>query len=240
MFEKLNWKPVGVNCTSAVKMTDESDKSNCTGIHQHTSHHSHEHVALSHNSWNAEDYEKKLKAMNYNGPKLVAEQFDALGIPNDSKIMDLAAGTGLVGSALKDLGYTNIDALDGSVEMLVAAKERQCYQNIIAHFIERDTKLPVDDHSYDHIIMSGALCHIDFENLPQIISICRPGGIICWAIGQSEDLIRMEPKFSDGRFEKYVNSLCDQNLWEFLPGFPKNVENFAMERDGWVYAMKVL
>lgn len=113
--------------------------------------------------------------MNYNGHKLVVEQFVALGIAMDSKILDLAAGTGLVGSVLTENGYTNIDALDGSVDMLGAAKKRQCYGEIFTHFIKRETKLPFEDHSYDHIIMSGALCHIDYETLPQIIQVCKPG-----------------------------------------------------------------
>lgn len=121
--------------------------------------------------------------MSYNGHKLVVEQFDAFGVAKDSKIMDLAAGTGLVGALLSENGYTNIDALDGSAEMLVAAKNAKCYQNIITHFIKKDVQFPIEDHTYDHIIMSGALCHIDYESLPQIIRICKPGNtkskIVC-------------------------------------------------------------
>lgn len=113
--------------------------------------------------------------MNYNGPKLVVEQFVEFGVPKDAKILDLAAGTGLVGFELSKNGYTNIDALDGSDEMLVAARERKCYRNIMTHMIKCDTALPIEDHTYDHIVMSGALCHIDYENVPQIIKICKPG-----------------------------------------------------------------
>lgn len=249
--------------------------------HQHSSGHG-KHPAHAHNSWKSEEYEeviiavvywvvvsrltfnknliKKLKAMSYNGHNLVVEEFVALGIAKDAKILDLAAGTGLVGSVLSENGYTNIYALDGSDDMLVAAKNRQCYQNIILHLIKKDTKLPIEDRAYDHIIMSGALCHIDYENLPQIIRICKPGifhamtdnnendkysqwitgGVICWAIGQSEDLVHMEPKFMDGQFEKYIEKLCAEKVWEFLPDFPKRVNNYAMQRDGWVYGMKVL
>lgn len=113
--------------------------------------------------------------MSYNGHKLVVEQFVTFGIAKDSKILDLAAGTGLVGALLSENGYTNIDALDGSADMLVAANNCKCYQNIITHFIERDIPFPIENHTYDHIIMSGALCHIDYESLPQIIRTCKPG-----------------------------------------------------------------
>lgn len=113
--------------------------------------------------------------MNYNGPKLVVEQFVEFDISKDSRILDMAAGTGLVGVRLRENGYTNIDALDGSAEMLIMAKKRQCYEKIITHFIRRDTKLPIEDHTYDHIIMAGGLCHIDYETLPQIIRTCKPG-----------------------------------------------------------------
>lgn len=113
--------------------------------------------------------------MNYNGPRLVVEHFDSFNMSKESKIIDMAAGTGLVGSILQDKGYTHVDALDGSPEMLAGAKEKQCYENIIPHFITRDTKLPFEDHTYDHIVMCGSLCHIDYESLPQIIRICKPG-----------------------------------------------------------------
>ncbi|XP_037042536.1 uncharacterized protein LOC119078911 [Bradysia coprophila] len=218
-------------------MTDKCHK------HSHHSHHKSGdrlEMAHSHNTWKADDYEQKLKVMNYNGHKLAVNHFVEFGVPKDAKILDLAAGTGLVGFELSENGYTNIDALDGSDEMLVVAKERNCYQNVMTHLIQKSTKLPIADHTYDHIVMSGALCHIDFENLPAIIKTCKPGGIICWAIGQSEDLVRIEPKFKDGHFEQYIESLCAEKLWEFVAGFPKRVNNYAMERDGWVYAMKVL
>lgn len=113
--------------------------------------------------------------MNYNGHKLAVDQFIEFGVAKDARILDLAAGTGLVGFELSKHGYTNIDALDGSDEMLVAARERKCYQNVMTHLIQKDTKLPIDDHTYDHIVMSGALCHIDFENIPAIIKTCKAG-----------------------------------------------------------------
>lgn len=199
--------------------------------------------------------------MKYNGPKLIVEEFVKFGIAKDAKLLDVAAGTGLVGLELKANGYTNIDAIDGSEDMLVAAREGNCYKNVMAHMITGDSKIPIPDHTYDHLVMSGALCHIPFENIPQIIRLCKPGnylrlitlcistatngiyfagGIICWAIAKSEDLVSHVPAFKDGQFEKVIERLCSEKLWEFLPGFPKKAINFTHERDGWTYAMKVL
>lgn len=168
--------------------------------HNHLPNHNlhrsgHGHHGIAHITWNAEEYEKvylylkmsdwykqiifykKVNAMNYNGPKLVVEQFVKFDIPKDSNIIDIAAGTGLVGMILHENGYTNIDALDGSPEMLVMAKERKCYKNIFSCFVTKETKLPIEDHTYDHIIMCGSLCHIDFYSLPHIIRICKPGKV---------------------------------------------------------------
>ena len=47
------------------------------------------------------------------------------------RIIDAGAGTGLVGEALAKLGYTNMDALDISQEMLDEAEKKKVYTKFI-------------------------------------------------------------------------------------------------------------
>ena len=47
---------------------------------------------------------------------------------DDLKIIEVGAGTGLIGIELQTLGYSNLHALDISPEMLKEAKKRNIYK----------------------------------------------------------------------------------------------------------------
>ena len=118
-----------------------------------------------------------MSAIDYHGPQLAATHFLEFNFAKDSRILDVGAGTGIVASLLRDKGYTNIDALDGSPQMLAIAKQRNIYKNIITSFVSKDIKLPIEDKTYDHIITAGCLCpgHISYESFPEIIRITKQG-----------------------------------------------------------------
>ena len=88
------------------------------------------------------------------------------------RILDVAAGTGLVGVELAKLGFKNIDALDYSQEMLDLAKEKGpirqnyktkyhnvllpgCYQNYICAPFGNTIPDGMKARSYDCVIMLG-------------------------------------------------------------------------------------
>lgn len=64
-----------------------------------------------------------MPGCGYNAPQGAAAKFNELNLPKDSKILDCGAGTGLLGKALTELGYTNLEALDGCEKMAEKAKE---------------------------------------------------------------------------------------------------------------------
>ena len=49
-----------------------------------------------------------------------------------------------------------------------------------------------------------------------------------------------DEQFRDRQFQKYIQRFCDRQKWEYIPGFPKTVDNYSLGNKGWVYAMKVL
>ena len=101
----------------------------------------------------------------------------SLGLPKEARILDIGTGTGSVGLLLNRNGYANIDGLDATPEMLAIAKQKNCYTNLINSFVTKDTKLPLEDKTYDAVIMAGCLCpgHIKWDSFGQIIRVVKPG-----------------------------------------------------------------
>ena len=108
---------------------------------------------------------KDTKGHGYNGAYIVVKHFLELGIQRESKILDIGAGTGVVGQLLSANGYQNVDALDGTPKMLEIAKQKKCYKSFIISYVASDIRLPIEDNTYDVVIMSGVFCpgHIRVE-----------------------------------------------------------------------------
>ena len=98
-------------------------------------------------------------------------------------VLDIGAGTGLIGSALRATGMGGeIDAIDLSAEMLAVAEAKGIYRNHICADLTRD--LPIGDWSYGALISAGTFTHghVGPVCLPELIRIARPGAICCLSI----------------------------------------------------------
>ncbi|CAG2167153.1 unnamed protein product [Oppiella nova] len=190
----------------------------------------------------AEDYDKDVKFMEYNGPELAINEFVNLKLPKNCRILDIGTGTGTVGHLLKLNGYTNIDGLDQTKEMLEMAKQKKCYTNFITSVVTKDTRLPIEDNTYDAVVMAGCLCpgHIRWNSFPQIIRVVKKGGLVFWVVAVSKAFEDRDEDFRNGNNEKLVESLVSERKWDFIPGYPKTVENYLVGSNGNIYAMKVL
>ena len=77
----------------------------------------------------AETYDAELAELGYMTPGRLADAL-AQHLPLDTPILDFGCGTGLSGAALKTAGFTTIDGIDITPEMLVKAKERGIYRDL--------------------------------------------------------------------------------------------------------------
>lgn len=105
--------------------------------------------------------------------KILAE----LNIPKDAKILDAGAGTGLTGEALKDEGFTNIDALEPSPEMLDIARAKNIYKDLKVGLVSKNEKLPYSDNTYDLVVLCGVILpgHARVDDLEALIPIVKRG-----------------------------------------------------------------
>ena len=105
--------------------------------------------------------------MGYKGHILCVEAFDRAVSANDVypnptkdiKILDAGAGTGGIGEMLKARGYTNVDALDISQEMLNLAASKNLYKKLICAPLSDTHMKEIETAEYDVVLCAGVIVY---------------------------------------------------------------------------------
>ena len=128
----------------------------------------------------AETYDQTFaQDRGYRSPAEVARRFRAAADGNEP-VLDVGAGTGLIGAALDGV---EIDALDLSPEMLEVAGRKGVYRKLITADLTGPLDIP--DASYGGVVSSGTFTHghVGPVCLPELIRITRPGALfVCTVI----------------------------------------------------------
>jgi predicted TPR repeat methyltransferase len=131
----------------------------------------------------AVDYDHEmLDKLGYTSPASIAAVLIEQ-LPNPaSEILDLGCGTGLTCRLLAERGYSRLDGIDISREMLQVARERGIYRQLLAGDLNQPLQRKSD--SYDGIISSGTFTHghVGPEPLDEVFRILRPGGILACTV----------------------------------------------------------
>ncbi|XP_078608158.1 methyltransferase-like protein 27 isoform X2 [Branchiostoma floridae x Branchiostoma japonicum] len=181
----------------------------------------------------APDYDKDLSTGLYNGPPMVAEALaGVLGDRKDARILDVAAGTGLVGEELQKRGFSNIDALDANKEMLDIAEAKNVYRNLIQEFLG-PKRLQIEDDTYDALCTAGSFSdgHLKSDCLEEMIRIVKPGCVICLIVKEAFLL-------EYGKLEPRMCELQDKGLWERVSR--SVAEEYVENGNGIIFIYKVL
>ena len=131
----------------------------------------------------AESYDDDFaQSMDYQVPRRVAGLFAEHAAERDSPILDIGAGTGLIGAHLAELGLSDVHALDISPEMLTVALRRGCY----AQSIEADltARLPLPDDEFGGLVSAGTftIAHVGPEAFDELLRVARPDALFVLAI----------------------------------------------------------
>ena len=113
----------------------------------------------------------------------------------DLAILDVACGTGVTSQYLRSLGYTNIDGVDWSINMVNKAKENNVYENVKQGRITKTESLDCPSNGYDGIICMGGIARNEIlteYSLPDFIRISKPGGIVVYTINPEEGVSFMK------------------------------------------------
>lgn len=123
-------------------------------------------------------------------------------------VLDVGCGTGLVGEVLKSKGYSNIDGLDYSMEMLDVARTKGVYST----HLHADLSLPLNiaDNSYDAVISAGTFSygHVKATAFDELARITRAGGFITVTI--------REGAYEDHDYPEKMKNLEERAVWKAL------------------------
>lgn len=146
-------------------------------------------------------------------------------------ILDAGSGTGLMGAALKKAGYTQIEALDISKEMLEYSSAKNLYQAY--HLGVLGEPLELKTNTYDAVVSVGAFgpTHAPPHSFEELIRIIKPGGYLLFTMRENEI-----PQGGDFRIEmKRLTKQASWTLVEESPCFEGFTENKTLLFKGFVY-----
>jgi SAM-dependent methyltransferase len=134
-------------------------------------------VAAAYDAW-AATYEADMAASGYRHPTIALALLARHLAPGAGPILDAGVGTGLMGQWLPLVGYPLVDGLDLSAGMLAVAAQKGVYRAL--HQLVLGGPLPFQDGAYAGIVSTGVFTtgHVGAEALPELIRVCRPGGVI--------------------------------------------------------------
>ncbi len=116
-------------------------------------------------------------------PVAIAKTLSKLLPDKQCSILDAGAGTGLVGEALAQEGYSNLTAVDLSEKMLAIAAEKKVYQSLHQGNLE-DPNIFNNSEKFDVIITAGvfAYAHAGEKVLNNLFSVLKEEGIFLLTI----------------------------------------------------------
>ena len=121
------------------------------------------------------------KQNDYRSPMEIAKYYAQYSNNEDIPILDVGAGTGLIGECL-NLDSKEVDAIDISPEMLNIARTKNCYSKIIEADLTKT--LLIHDNYYGAIVSAGTFTHghVGPDVLDELLRVTRSGGLFVFTV----------------------------------------------------------
>ncbi|XP_038071527.1 demethylmenaquinone methyltransferase-like [Patiria miniata] len=165
--------------------------------------------------WINNDYDKDMEVLGFKSPFELAETISLFISDKNSRVLDCASGTGLLGLELKKRGYIRIDALDASKESLDYSRGKQVYTNYFCEYLGHN-RLPIENGTYDAICMSAAFgnTHVRPDCFSELLRITKPGGYVIFNV-RAENLI-LDECCKSGKLDDVIHKMAAKGKVEFL------------------------
>ncbi len=167
-------------------------------------------LEAAYDTW-AESYDSDVNQLGHL-IRTVSTGYIGRYIPPDSKVLDAGAGTGLIGSYLKPMGYHDLTAIDLSSEMLKHAEARNCYRATYRMVLGEALDFGTD--SFDHCYAVGVFTegHAPASAFEELIRVIRPGGYFVFSI--RDDVYR------ERGYRLRMDRLEQQGSWKVIDQSP--------------------
>jgi len=173
-----------------------------------------EEILKYYQDWTKKDkYNQDMIHLNYVAPTETVALLKKYALDNNCKILDAGCGTGLVGIELNKCGYSNIDGVDFSQDMLDLVP-KNIYKKV--EKVDLNKPLKFSSNMYDVVTCVGTFTygHVKSHALDELIRIIKNKGFICFTI-------------NEGIYEKYgfdikIKNLSDNKVWDVKKFFKSN------------------
>ena len=149
-------------------------------------------------------YNQDMVNWKYTAPQETVLVLKKYALNNKYKILDAGCGTGLVGIELKKCGYSDIDGVDFSQDMLDLVPQ-DIYKKI--EKVDLNKPLKFKANMYDVVMCVGTFTygHVKPQALDELIRITKNGGLICFTIN--------EGIYEEYGFDNKIKELTNNKLW---------------------------
>jgi predicted TPR repeat methyltransferase len=157
----------------------------------------------------AETYDAHLETdLGYILPGIVADHFADIITGRAARVLDIGCGTGLVGQSLAGHGFSQIDGLDFSPEMLAQARAKEVYGILIE--ADLTTKLDIETATYAAAICTGTFTegHVSADAFDEIFRILTPGGLFVASINMEI--------WKEGGFGPKIDALTQAGIMQVI------------------------
>ena len=179
----------------------------------------------------AENYDESLGGeWGWTSPEYTAEVLSRYISPS-ARVLDVGAGTGLVGECLFRRGYRDLFGLDMAQEMMKQALPKNAYQGL--YRAQLGQPLPFHSNQFDAVVSVGtmAMGHAPANCLEELVRVTRTGGHIAYTL--------RPVVYTHMGFKDVQDSLEARGQWKLLEKtlpfapMPKKEPDFYYEV--WVY-----
>lgn len=131
----------------------------------------------------AQNYDTDLSSRYRHSPNLSAKMLAEHLSDRSVQVLDVGAGTGMVGEALASHGFSNVLAVDLSRSMLQIAAEKNVYSELIEATVDKPLSFE-SGRKFDAAIAVGVYTysHASPDSLEHIDAVLKPGAIFVLTI----------------------------------------------------------
>ncbi len=168
-------------------------------------------------SW-AASYEAEIKENGYATPERCARALALHSVDQAAPVLDFGCGTGLSGLALGLAGFTTLDGMDLSADMLGQAADKGIYRQTLLTEPDAPPEIPGDTYAAIAaigVLGAGAAPMTLFDTLMDALP---PGGLLVWSFNDHA----LQDPACEAKLNEYLDTATASLLFKehgpHLPG----------------------